>query len=149
MIDPTSNLLGLVEKRENQFSSVLEKVYGAAQPGAVYSERVTVGNYTVITVSEVMAGGGFGSGLGFGPLSGSSPQPGEAQAQQPGDAGIGGGGSSIGRPVAVICIGPDGVTVKPIVDVTRIALLAGVTIWGTLLLGTLLKTRRLTRSPGS
>jgi uncharacterized spore protein YtfJ len=46
---------------------------------------------------------------------------------------MGGGGGSSGRPVAIIIIGPDGVTVKPVVDVTKIAL-AGVTAWGTMLM---------------
>lgn len=44
---------------------------------------------------------------------------------------MGGGGGSSGQPVAIIIIGPDGVTVKPVVDVTKIAL-AGVTAWGTM-----------------
>jgi uncharacterized spore protein YtfJ len=33
-----------------------------------------------------------------------------------------GGGAALGRPVAVISIGPHGVAVEPIVDVTKIAL---------------------------
>jgi hypothetical protein len=155
MIDPTNNLLTLAEKREAQLSSVLEKIYSAAQPGAVYSEPVTVGNYTVIMASEIMAGGGFGSGLGFGlPLA--SPQQAEETSQpqaQPtssggggmggGGGGMGGGGGSSGRPVAIISIGPEGVTVKSIVDVTKIAL-AGVTVWGTMvmLLGRMRKAKR-------
>jgi uncharacterized spore protein YtfJ len=36
--------------------------------------------------------------------------------------GGGGGGTSSGRPVAVISVGPDGVEVEPIVDVTKIGL---------------------------
>src|SRR5260221_316338 len=35
--------------------------------------------------------------------------------------------------ITIISFGPDGVTVKPVVDVTEIAL-AGVTVWGTMLL---------------
>jgi uncharacterized spore protein YtfJ len=62
MSDTTSHLLTLAEKREEQIASVLEKIYAAAQSGAVYSEPVTSGNYTVITASEIAAGGGFGSG---------------------------------------------------------------------------------------
>lgn len=144
MIDPTSNPVALTEQRENQSSDVLAKIYAAAQPGAVYSEPVTAGNYTVITASEIMAAGGFGSGLGFGPSPASSlEETAQPQIQQPGGSGIGGGGTSTGRPVAVISIGPDGVTVQPIVDITKIAL-AGVAIWGTMLmlLGRMLKTRK-------
>jgi uncharacterized spore protein YtfJ len=138
MIDPTNNLLTQAEKREKQLSNALEKIYAATQPGAVYSEPVTVGNYTVITASEVTASGGFSSGLGFG-SSHISPQPlgetSEPQAQpiNSGGGGMGGGGTSSGRPVAIISIGPDGVTVKPIIDVTKIAL-ASITVWGTMLM---------------
>jgi uncharacterized spore protein YtfJ len=35
--------------------------------------------------------------------------------------GLGGGGGSQGRPVAAIILTPDGVQVRPIVDVTRVA----------------------------
>jgi uncharacterized spore protein YtfJ len=46
---------------------------------------------------------------------------------------MGGGGGSSGRPVAIIIIGPDGVTVKPVVDVTKIAL-ASITVCGTMVM---------------
>jgi hypothetical protein len=49
----------------------------------------------------------------------------------------------MGRPVAVIAIGPDGVTVKPVVDVTKVAL-AGLTAWATML--GLLRARRRARN---
>lgn len=136
--DTTSNLLALAEKREEQLSGMIEKIYSAAQSSAVYSEPVTVGNYTVITASEVVAGGGFGSGLGLEAPKTSPTQPEEtsqpqAQPTGGGGGGVGGGGGSSGRPVAVIIIGPDGVTVKPVVDATKIAL-AGVTAWGTMIM---------------
>src|SRR5262249_52454845 len=66
VMETTSTQFTLAEQREAQLSKVLEKIYSAAQPGAVYSEPVTAGNYTVITASEIVAGGGFGSGFGFG-----------------------------------------------------------------------------------
>ncbi len=125
MIDTKSNFLSFADKRDETLSRVVEKIYSAAQPGAVYSEPVVSGNYTIITASEVTAGGGFGSGLGFGPTKGpAEKQPGEevSQAQQTSRGGIGGGGASSGRPVAIIIIGPDGVTVKPVLDLTKIAL---------------------------
>lgn len=99
----------------------VEGIYSAAQANAVFAEPVVAGPYTVITASEVAAGGGFGFGQGMGP----GVSSGEAA---PGGGGGGGGGGSMGRPVAVITIGPDGVTVKPILDVTKIAL-AGATTW--------------------
>jgi uncharacterized spore protein YtfJ len=45
-----------------------------------------------------------------------------------GGGGLGGGGGSHGRPVAVIVIGPNGVRVRPVVDVTKIGI-AAVTTW--------------------
>ncbi len=134
MIDTTSDALSLVDKREQQLSKVLEKVYAAAQPGAVFGEPVRAGNYTVITASEVTAGGGFG--WGFGPvIQPQKKQTGEEvsqpQSQQTSSGGIGGGGGSSGRPVAIIIIGPEKVTVQPVVDVTKIAL-AGLAAWGTI-----------------
>ena len=137
MIDTRNNLLSLTDKNSEQLRTAMERLFTAAQPGAVYSEPVVAGNYTIITASEVTAGGGVGSGVGFGPATPTAKkQPGEegSQAEQAnsGGGGIGGAGGSMGRPVAVIIIGPDGVTVKPVFDLTKIAL-AGVTAWTTML----------------
>jgi uncharacterized spore protein YtfJ len=137
MSETTSTLLTLAEKREEQIARVLEKIYSAAQSGAVYSDPVTAGNYTIITASEIAAGGGFGSGFGLGSTT-PPPKPREEMAQpqaQPSTnaGGMGGGGGSSGRPVAIIIIGPAGVTVKPVVDVTKLAL-AGVTVCGTIIM---------------
>jgi hypothetical protein len=41
---------------------------------------------------------------------------------------MGGGGGSSGRPVAIIIIGPEGVSVKPILDITKVVL-AGIPVW--------------------
>ncbi|MFD3167106.1 hypothetical protein [Herpetosiphon sp. NSE202] len=87
---------------------------GALVPaGSIFSAPITVGPYTIITASTVAGGSGFGSGF---------------RRMLPGmdgtAGGLGGGGGTAGRPVAVIILGPDGVTVQPIVDVTRIAMSA-------------------------
>lgn len=92
--------------------ATISKLFDVYQPGVVFSEPTTSGDHTVITASEVYAG----VGLGFGRGSGGAPDTnGEG-------SGGGGGGGSAGRPVAAIIIGPKGVTVEPIVDVTKIAL---------------------------
>ena len=112
--------------------AALESLFAAAQPGAVFSPPVVAGAYTVITASEVAAGGGFGFGHGFGPARGAHGRPGAeastGEEAMAGGGGMGGGGGSKGRPVAAIVIGPDGVQVKPIVDVTALAI-AGITTW--------------------
>jgi uncharacterized spore protein YtfJ len=97
---------------------MLEKIYAAAQPGAAFSSPVVSGEYTVITASSLAAGGGFGYGSGAGP-SEDKAVPGMA-----GGGGGGGGGGSSSRPIAAIVVGPDGVEVKPILDVSKIALAA-------------------------
>jgi uncharacterized spore protein YtfJ len=139
----------LIDKAREQAATMLEKIFAAAQPGAVYGQPVGAERYTVITAAEVTSGGGFGMGLGLGPPSrpgGRAAPTAEAppeDRQSGGAGGVGGGGGSMGRPVAVIAIGPDGVTVKPVVDVTKVAL-AGLTAWATML--GLLRARRRARN---
>lgn len=120
---------------QDQEIKAMEKIFAAAQPGAVFGQPVVSGSYTVITASEVMAGGGFGHGRGYGPVpqvrtsgeaSEGGAQPGQESQLAAGGGGGGGGGGSKGRPVAIVVIGPDGVTVKPVFDLTKIAIV-GVT----------------------
>lgn len=126
-------------KSQEQAAEVMEKLFGVAQPGAVFGEPVVSGEYTVITASEVRVGMGFGYGSGGGtgtvPAEGETPGEDDAQAESPG-AGYGGGGGgcgvSGGRPVAVISIGPMGVRVEPVVDVTKLGL-AFITAIGSML----------------
>jgi uncharacterized spore protein YtfJ len=128
MSDTLDSLISSVDKNQEQSMKVIEKIFSAAQPGAVFGEPVTAGDYTVITAGEVAAGGGFGTGVGLGPAG--SPS---SEAISGGGGGAGGGGGSSGRPVAVIIIGPDGVRVKPVVDITKVAL-ALFTTWGAMFL---------------
>jgi uncharacterized spore protein YtfJ len=101
---------------------VLQRIFDVANPSAVYSQPVQSGEYTVITASEVSIGVGFGQGLG----SGGEEKPsvaGEPAATSGGSgSGGGGGGGGWSRPVAVISIGPGGVHVEPVVDVTKLGL---------------------------
>ena len=48
-----------VRKQTNEF---FDRILATAQPSAVFSAPVVSGAYTVITASEVFAGGGFGFG---------------------------------------------------------------------------------------
>ena len=122
----------MIEHQDSQpaeMAPLLEKVLAAASPNVVFGHPVEAGGYTVITASEVYAGGGFGYGGGSGP-TGAEPA---ADAPQASGHGGGGGGGSMGRPVAVISIGPDGVKVDPVVDVTKLGI-AAITAWGALAL---------------
>jgi uncharacterized spore protein YtfJ len=119
------------DQAEEFSEAFLGKMFVAAQPGAVFGTPVVSGDYTVITASEVGAGGGFGSGRGTG--TGLATRGTELGAPIRGEGGgMGGGGGASGRPIAVIVIGPNGVTVRPIFDITKIAL-AGITAWGAML----------------
>ena len=134
-MDNTQSFLTASQKTGEQISAFIEKIYGAARPGAVFGEPVTNGGYTVITAQEISSGGGFGSGMGFGSSPASSTRNAEAgDATSPttgadagGGGGIGGGGGAMSRPVAVIIIGPDEVRIEPIIDRTKVAL-AGITM---------------------
>lgn len=120
-------------KSQEEAKALVEKLFEVAQPSAVYGEPVTVGEYTVITASEVKVGMGYGFGGGAGTASEAARDEeeeegasGAAGLTEEADAGVGygggGGGVSGSRPVAAISIGPEGVEVQPVVDVTKIAL---------------------------
>jgi uncharacterized spore protein YtfJ len=85
----------------------------------IFREPVRVGDRVVITAAAIDIAGGMGTGSG---------------GSRDGDSGGGGGGGGRveGRPVAAIEIGPDGVSVRPIIDFTRIgmtAMLGAFAVW--------------------
>ena len=145
MSDELNEVFASALKSQEQSVEVMEKLISVAQPGAVYSEPVTSGDYTVITASEVSVAAGFGYGIGGG--GSSEPAEGEAVSED-GEGGFGGGGGgggvSTGRPVATISIGPTGVRVEPVVDVTKIGLALFTTIGAMLIM--LGRMRRASRA---
>lgn len=110
-------------------ADLIGRLSDAAQPSAVFGEPVTSGERTVITACEVTLGLGFGYGMGSGG-SGGRPQEGTGEGETEGEeqsppfasGGGGGGGNAMARPVAVIHVGPEGVDVEPVVDVTKLGL---------------------------
>jgi hypothetical protein len=117
-------VVGIVSGVE-QVSRALERA-GSGE-GAVGPTTV-VGDHTVIPLIETFASGGFGGGTGGG---------------TEGDGGGGGGGGGVGRSrtVAVAIAGPDGVKIRPVIDVTGLALPA-VSAVAALLLGRGRRRRR-------
>lgn len=103
---------------QDKANAVIGRLYDTAQPEAAFSKPVTQGDYTVITAAEVSVA----MGLGYGGGGGAEPAEEGKQVEQGFGGGGGGGGASTARPIAVIEIGPEGVIVEPIVDVTKIAL---------------------------
>ena len=133
MNDGLNEFMQKVASESERRSQTLDKLLSSADSSKVFSEPVTLGAYTVITASEVASGGGFGSGMGFGVPRGrrdaargeaGAPEDAAAGAQEGAGGGGGGGGGSMGRPVAAIVVGPEGVEVRPLLDVTKISLAA-------------------------
>lgn len=103
---------------QRSIEQAMDRLLDVASAGAVFGQPITQGDTTVIPCSEVAAGMGLGSGNGYGP---------DNQGRQTGGGGAGGGGGARGRPVAAIVITPQGVSVQPVLDVTRLALAGMVT----------------------
>ncbi len=105
---------------QEKANQMMNKLFDITHPDAVFSKPVAANGYTVITACELTAGIGFGFGGG----GGVSPQQ---QGQNEGESagyggGGGGGGATAARPVAAITIGPNGVEVEPVFDLTKVAI---------------------------
>jgi uncharacterized spore protein YtfJ len=95
----------------------IEATPSLASARMAFGEPIQAGERVVIPVARV--GGWFGLGFGRGMRPAAPSAEGAVEA-----SGAGGGGGAVlaARPVAVIELTPDRVQVRPIVDVTRIAL---------------------------
>ena len=110
---------------------VFEQFIAVAHVDSVFGQPLTVGEYTVITASEVSVAMGIGYGKGYG----NYPAKGERDIKEQSSAGSGGGGGgvSLARPVATISIGPKGTTVAPVLDFTKVSI-ALITALGSMVL---------------
>jgi uncharacterized spore protein YtfJ len=97
--------IGVISGAE-QVARALERA--ASGEGAV-GPATTVGDRAVIPLLETLASGGFGGGAGGG-------------LQGEGGGGGGGGGVGRSRAVAVAIVEPDGVKIRPVIDLTGLAL---------------------------
>lgn len=130
MKNQLNNVVELGIKNQADVKGVLEDLMTVARPDTVYSQPITAGDYTIITASEVSVGAGLGYGLGGGTDAKPTKEQTTSETEsskdenQPGGFGGagGGGGGAMGRPVAVISIGPNGVQVTPVIDATKIGL---------------------------
>lgn len=138
MSDETDKVLDSVIKSQAQNLELMEKLFAVAQPGAVYGEPVASGEYTVITASEILVAAGSGYGVGGGTGVETLEEETAVEGEEDEGTGFGGGGAgggvSVGRPVATINIGPNGVQVQPVVDVTKIGLAFFTTIGAMLMM---------------
>jgi uncharacterized spore protein YtfJ len=100
----------------------MTKFLNTAHVDAVYGKPIKHGDTLIIPTAEVLSGMGFGAGYGSGPVvneEGDNNNEGSG-----GGGGGGGGGRVLSRPVAVVIATPEGVQVKEVVDITKIALAA-------------------------
>lgn len=139
MSETFDEVMQSVRQEAETRARTLERLLGGADASRVFGPPVTNGAFTVIPAAEIACGGGLGSGMGVGgpgrrkksaaePLGGRHGEAGTGAtdvsrpAGEGAGGGGGGGGGSMGRPVAAIIIGPDGVVVRPVVDVTKLVL---------------------------
>jgi uncharacterized spore protein YtfJ len=92
----------------------VSRLLETAKAEAVFGRPIEREGVTIIPVSEVNVGLGVGGGKGFNPA--------KEQEKQSSGEGAGGGGGAKGRPVAVIVLGRDGVSVRPVLDLTKVLL---------------------------
>jgi uncharacterized spore protein YtfJ len=131
MMNNNIDLTAVAERNAENMPKMIARIFAATEPGAIFGPPIEMNGRIIITASEISSGGGFGSGLGFGVDTTKNngvltPSDTEQQVSPStgGGSGMGGGGGSLGRPVAVISIGPEGVQVSPIIDVSKIAIAA-------------------------
>lgn len=105
--------------------ALMEKLVDVGQAETVFSQPVESGEYKVLTASSVSVAMGFGYSRGGGESISEKAESENEEASSPSiwkTMGGGGGGASAARPVAAIELGPNGVRVEPIVDITKIGL---------------------------
>jgi uncharacterized spore protein YtfJ len=112
------------------FQDTTDQFFATANVNAVYSKPIRQGDTMVIPAAEVFSAFGFGIGEGSGVQG----------EQKGGGSGGGGGGQSFSRPVAVVICTPQGVSIQPVIDRSKLWM-AALTAAG-FMLATLSKMRR-------
>jgi uncharacterized spore protein YtfJ len=108
--------LGSVVRDASRGDAVVAALSSAASGQGVVGPVTSVGDRSVIPLIETYFAGGYGGGGGAG-------EGGGGETEDVGSGG-GGGGGGVGRSrtVAVVEVTPQGVTVRPVVDATKLAL---------------------------
>jgi uncharacterized spore protein YtfJ len=115
-MDPTGNATAALSDTAERFAALVERLARVANASSCVGEAHTEGGHTVVPVAVVSVQTGFGMGFG----SGSGGQ-GNEQGQGGGGGG-GGGGRASARTIAIVDVSGQGVTVKPVCDVTHLIL---------------------------
>ncbi len=124
MLDKLGNIIGRSARAEEIAGAFANVTEGKGAVGPVTS----AGDRSMVPLTETLFAGGYGGGGGL-----------ESETANTGVGG-GAGGFARSRTVAVVEVAPDGVTVRPVIDKTAVAL-AGIAA-GLGLAGTLVKARR-------
>jgi uncharacterized spore protein YtfJ len=99
-----------VKSTFDTFQSTVDQFLTTANVNAVFSKPIRQGETMVIPAAEVFSAFGFGVGEGSG-----------AQGDQKGGgSGGGGGGQTFSRPVAVVVCTPQGVSIQPVIDRSKL-----------------------------
>ena len=131
MSEETSAAFTANVKNQEEVTQLTERLFEVVDPETVFSKPRKIGEYTLITASEVIVGLGAGYGYGYGHYSPSGEESVEENENVDmeieiegagGGGGGGGGGMSSGRPVAVVSVGPEGVAVHPVIDRTKLGI---------------------------
>jgi len=106
------------DEKRHAFTTALQRLLSISTEG-VYKEPVHVGERVIIAAASVKFAGGFGFGGG-------------TDAANNTGEGSGSGGWTEARPVAIVDAGPEGVRVRPVIDLTHVGITliaAAVTVW--------------------
>ncbi len=103
----------------DRVGGIMERLLDTADVSKVYAEPVVHGDVMIIPAAEVLGIAGFGMGSGGGVAVEQ-----EGRRSRGSGGGGGGGGKTLARAVAVIVSSPGGVEVRPVIDLTKIALAA-------------------------
>lgn len=98
-----------------QVQSHLEGLLGSVDPGDLFVELEHDGDRAVFGAAAIERAGGFGFGAGQGQ---------DDSGEKGSGGGGGGGGSGQARPIAIVEVAPTGVKVWPVIDYTKLGLVA-------------------------
>ncbi len=108
---------GGLARAGHEMASYVGRIAEVAKAENAVGPAHSVGGHTVVPLAAVSIQGGFGMGFGGGGGSVMRRNQGGGSG-----GGAGGGGRGSARVIAVADISEDGVVVKPVTDVTRLAL---------------------------
>jgi uncharacterized spore protein YtfJ len=101
-----------------EMSSFIGRFSDVARADAVVGQAHSVGQHTVVPLAAISLQGGFGMGFG----GGGGTDPAQKSQGSGSGGGAGGGGRGASRVIAVADISEDGVVIKPVLDMTMLAL---------------------------